>query len=265
VNGTMKYCPNCGKSGVEGMKFCPRCGQRLLGLDLEVRQGAVHEPEAPVRKSKMRIAAGILTIVGGFIGGSLLITILTELHVSRVLSSIPLFVAVIGGIMALRRENYGLALAGAICSILFPFFGIPAVILLVKRRREFEEEKENADAYYKHGNAYDEMGEYAKAIADYNKAIELDPNHALAYFNRAYAYGEIGQYDKAIADYTKAIELDPSDAQAYHNRGLDYQSKGEVPNAVSDLDKCIKLSTDPELTKDAQQALYKIKDSPEGR
>ena len=25
----MKYCPNCGRAGVEGIKFCPQCGQRL--------------------------------------------------------------------------------------------------------------------------------------------------------------------------------------------------------------------------------------------
>jgi len=85
----------------------------------------------------MRIAAGILTITGGFIGGSLLIAILHELHVHVVLASLPLFVAMIGGIMALKRVHYRWALAGAICSILFPFFGIPAVILLVKRKGEF--------------------------------------------------------------------------------------------------------------------------------
>lgn len=26
----MKYCPNCGKAGIEGMKFCPSCGTRLV-------------------------------------------------------------------------------------------------------------------------------------------------------------------------------------------------------------------------------------------
>lgn len=56
------------------------------------------------------------------------------------------------------------------------------------------------------------MGEYGKAIAEYDKAIDLEPRYALARFNRAYAYGETGEYDKAIADYSKAIELDPSDA-----------------------------------------------------
>jgi len=242
------------------MKFCPQCGQELTRFDLKEDHKYVQKPERS--GGKMRIAAGILTIIGGFIGGSLLITILSELHVSRVLSSIPLFVAVIGGIMALRRENYGLALAGAICSILFPVFGIPALILLVKRRREFEEEKENADTYYKRADAGAEVGEYGQAIADYSKAIELDPRHAPAYFNRAYAYGEIGEYDKAIANYSKVIELDPSDAQAYYNRGLDYRNKGEVPKSVSDLEKSIKLSTDPELTKAAQQALSEIKNSP---
>jgi len=121
---------------------------------------------------------------------------------------------------------------------------------------------DSADVYYNRGDAYDEMGEYGKAIADYNKAIELDPNHTLAYYNRGCAYGEIGAYDKAIADYNKAIELNPNDALAYYNRGLAYREKGEVPKLVSDLEKCISLSTDPELTKDAQQALYEIKNSP---
>jgi len=121
---------------------------------------------------------------------------------------------------------------------------------------------DSADVYYNRGDAYDEMGEYGKAIADYNKAIELDPNHTLAYYNRGCAYGEIGAYDKAIADYNKAIELNPNDALAYYNRGFAYREKGEVPKLVSDLEKCISLSTDPELTKDAQQALYEIKNSP---
>ena len=46
----MKYCPNCGKAGVEGMKFCPRCGQRLTGFDLEVKQRSVHQPEVSFKE-----------------------------------------------------------------------------------------------------------------------------------------------------------------------------------------------------------------------
>ena len=95
----------------------------------------------------MRIAAGILTLLGGLIGGSLFIAILHGLGVYGMLLSLPLIIATIGGIMTLKRVHYGWALAGAICSILFPFFGIPAVILLVKRKGEFEvkEQKEEEE------------------------------------------------------------------------------------------------------------------------
>jgi len=42
----MKYCPNCGKAGVEGMKFCPHCGQRPTGFGLEEKQRYVHQSDA---------------------------------------------------------------------------------------------------------------------------------------------------------------------------------------------------------------------------
>jgi len=51
----MKYCPSCGKPGVEGMKFCPRCGQRLASFDLEEKQGYVSKPEA----AKKEVAMGV--------------------------------------------------------------------------------------------------------------------------------------------------------------------------------------------------------------
>ncbi|OGO03722.1 MAG: hypothetical protein A2Y60_04025 [Chloroflexi bacterium RBG_13_54_9] len=130
------------------------------------------------------------------------------------------------------------------------------------RNEAIELAPDSADAYHNRGDAYDQMGEYGKAIADYNKAIELDPNYASAYYNRGCAYGEIGAYDKAVADYNKAIELNPNDSLAYYNRGLAHSKRGEVSKAVSDLVKCIELSTDPELSKDAQQALDEAKRSP---
>ena len=119
----------------------------------------------------------------------------------------------------------------------------------------------NADTYYKRGDSYYERDEYNKAIADYSKAIQLNPNYADAYYSRGCAYGEANECDKAIADYNKAIDLNPSDSFAYYDRGLAHGERGEVPKAVSDLEKCIELSTDPDLTKDARQALSEIKSS----
>ena len=51
--------------------------------------------------------------------------------------------------------------------------------------------------------AKDELKDYKGAIADYTKAIEIDPNYADAYNNRGIAKDELKDYKGAIADYTK--------------------------------------------------------------
>ena len=45
----------------------------------------------------------------------------------------------------------------------------------------------------------------------------LEPD-AVAYFNRGIAYQAKGERDRAIADYDKAIALNPKYANAYYNR-----------------------------------------------
>lgn len=245
-------------------------------------------------RGEMRIAAGILMIIGGLIGGSIWLTIVRELITGLALSGgpyspeaaaqlagplgflialmgvSPVAVAAIGGVMALKRVHYKWALAGAICSILFPFFGIPALVLLVKTRREFEPvayysdaielRPDKADAYYKRGDAYDEIGEYEKAITDCSKAIERDPNHVDAYYKRGCAHHETGEYEKAIDDYSAVIGLDSGYASAYYGRGVASCKKGDVDRGIADLKRCIELSTYPELSRLAQQALANVAD-----
>jgi hypothetical protein len=48
--------------------------------------------------------------------------------------------AVIGGILAIRRKRFGLSLAGAICALLSGLLGILAVIFVALGKREFRRE-----------------------------------------------------------------------------------------------------------------------------
>ncbi len=95
------------------------------------------------------------------------------------------------------------------------------------------------------GVTYNEQGQYDKAIAAFNKALELDPNLALAYSNRAWTYIELRQYGQAIDDCNKALELDPKLALAYNNRGLAYIRLDQYQQGVNDCTKAIQL--DPRL------------------
>jgi tetratricopeptide (TPR) repeat protein len=76
------------------------------------------------------------------------------------------------------------------------------------------------------------MKNYAHAITDFDRAIELDPQYHVAYYYRGLAYCNQGDYDRAIADFDKAVELDPQDAEAYAERGFAYAQQGENVLAI---------------------------------
>ena len=95
--------------------------------------------------------------------------------------------------------------------------------------------------YIKRGNAYSYIGEYGKAIADFDQAIKLKPDYAKAYCSRGHAHRDKVDFDKAIADYTKAIELKVDYTEAYYNRGKLYDEVDECDRAIEDFSAVIKL------------------------
>jgi lipoprotein NlpI len=101
-----------------------------------------------------------------------------------------------------------------------------------------------AVAFYNRGVAYDDMDEPARALADYDQAIRLDPKNASAFYNRGNSYRAKGERDRAIGDYSAAIGLDPNLAEAFHGRGNVYRDKGEQDRAISDYSEAIRLDPD---------------------
>ena len=71
--------------------------------------------------------------------------------------------------------------------------------------------KKQSAVYYKmRGDGYYELKQYDKAMDDFMKVIELDPDYVATYFNRSYDYRELNQHSKAIKDFNKAIEREPN-------------------------------------------------------
>lgn len=99
--------------------------------------------------------------------------------------------------------------------------------------------------YYNRAQAKRLKNDTAGAIADYTKAIELGSTNPAAYNNRGNARSDNNDPDGAIADYTRAIQLKPDYARAYYNRAVTKQAKGDAAGAKADFKSAEKF--DPEL------------------
>jgi tetratricopeptide (TPR) repeat protein len=73
----------------------------------------------------------------------------------------------------------------------------------------------------------------------------LDPKYPLAHNHRGLAYGKLGEYERAIEDFDETIRLDPQNANAYHNRGLAYEKLGQQKLADRDFARARELGYNP--------------------
>lgn len=86
-------------------------------------------------------------------------------------------------------------------------------------------------------NAHDPDG----AIADFNRAIALDPKYAKAYNCRGIARFDKHDLEGAVADYNRAIELDPKYTSPFINRANARGAKGDMDGAIADYSRAIEI------------------------
>jgi lipoprotein NlpI len=98
-------------------------------------------------------------------------------------------------------------------------------------------------AYNNRGRYYRTLNQRNKALADYNKAIALNPEGYATYNNRGKIYFDLNDDDQALADYNKALEIKPDYAEALANRGAVYGKKGDYALSAADLTKAVELDS----------------------
>jgi tetratricopeptide (TPR) repeat protein len=96
---------------------------------------------------------------------------------------------------------------------------------------------QTAEKYFYAGIKKAKTQDLQGAIADFTKAIEIDPYLMEAYHNRGTAKDKLKDFQGALADFTKVIEINPIDANAYCNRGIVKDELKDYQGALVDLTK----------------------------
>ncbi len=84
--------------------------------------------------------------------------------------------------------------------------------------------------------------DFAGAVAEYGKAIQLKPDFAEAFNERAISRWELGDEHGAIADLDEAIRIDPHNARAFVDRGYFREALGDVEGSEADFQRADELS-----------------------
>ena len=84
------------------------------------------------------------------------------------------------------------------------------------------------------GSARKALGKTDLALADFDRAIKMNPALFIAYNNRGQIYFDRGQMEKALSDYGKAIQLKPDYPSPYFNRSLVWEKMGDDEKALKD-------------------------------
>ena len=78
------------------------------------------------------------------------------------------------------------------------------------------------------------------------------------YAHRGLAYLAQGEVNKALADLDRAIELQPTLALAFYARGVARFALGDYDLALTDLDAVLELNNDPEVRQAAESLLNEL-------
>jgi len=144
LTGNPEICPNCGAPTTELTEICPKCGARVAG---KAEAGGAW---MPLTAGILDLVAGVPTLIigilvaAGFGGlGRFSVSDIAGVGIIMGVIGVPLIIfaiiAIVGGVFAIRRRMWGLALAGSIFALFCAWIlGIPAIVFTVMGKKHFE-------------------------------------------------------------------------------------------------------------------------------
>lgn len=121
-------------------------------------------------------------------------------------------------------------------------------------------EKVEWPLYYFRGIAYEREKDWAKAVADFKKALVLYPDQPLVLNYLGYSWVDRGEnLDEAFKMLHKAVEARPSDGYIVDSLGWGYYKLGKYDEAVKELERAIDLKPgDPTINDHLGDAYWRV-------
>lgn len=107
--------------------------------------------------------------------------------------------------------------------------------------RVLELTPEDGSVLAERGLAYYRAGSYAKAVADFSRAIEVGEKGHENWLHRAMSYAKLGKHREAIDDFSLVIQRRPKDWRGFTLRCASYRELEDWPKAAEDVWQAVEL------------------------
>ena len=94
------------------------------------------------------------------------------------------------------------------------------------------------------GNVLSRRDRIDEAIAQYQKALEINPDYMEAHNNLGNAFARLGRFEEAMAQYRKALEIKPDYVEAHYNLGVTFARLGRIDEAIAQYRKALEIKPD---------------------
>jgi len=101
---------------------------------------------------------------------------------------------------------------------------------------------QNDTALLLHGKILAETNDIKSAQKDVKEVFKHNRQSAEAYYLSATLKVKTENYDGAIKDFSKSLQLNPTNCKAYYNRGLSHALMNDIKEAISDFSKSIEIN-----------------------
>jgi serine/threonine-protein kinase len=125
--------------------------------------------------------------------------------------------------------------------------------------RAIQLQPDDEKAYILRANAYFKLRKRQAAFQDCSRAVQLKPDEPNTYVCRGIAYFGLQNRQAAITDFNRAIQVDPNHATAYYVRGIAYRVLGNKSAAIADFQKAAQRYKAQGETQDYQDALKQLR------
>lgn len=124
----------------------------------------------------------------------------------------------------------------------------------------------NVQAWIQLGNDYFDTAQHQKSIDAYAKALELKPDNPDVLTDQGVMYRAIGQFDRAIANFERAQKVAPDHLQSLINMAVVYDGDLKKPQkAIAALEQVLQRDPAGRFGAQARDFLAQIKARPAAR